>query len=90
LYKKPIISTVFPEQFNMGDTIINISLDDMLRIIVIGTTKTIYVHSYENSLLYINSPLYTLTNNWAINYRLYFDPIFYRVIIDFDISTDEA
>jgi hypothetical protein len=73
----------------MGDTIIKIILDDMLRIIVIGTTKTIYVHSYENLQLSIN-PLYTLTNNLAINYRLYFDPIFYRVLIDFDISDDKT
>jgi hypothetical protein len=69
----------------MGNTIISISLDDMLRIIVIGTTSNIYVYSFENSRLSVE-PLYALENNWALNYRLYFDPIFYRVIIDFDYS----
>ncbi len=73
----------------MGDTIISISLDDMLRIIVIGTTSTIYVYSFENSQLSIN-PLYELANDQALNYTLYFDPILYRVIIDFDISKDKA
>jgi hypothetical protein len=73
----------------MSATIISISLDDMLRIIVIGTTSTIQVFPYDNSKLLIKS-LYNLTNTWALNYRLYYDPIFYRVIIDFDISTDKA
>jgi hypothetical protein len=73
----------------MGTTIISISLDDNLRIIVIGTTSTIKVFPFDNSQLNLES-LYTLTNTWALNYRLYFDPIYYRVIIDFDISTDEA
>jgi hypothetical protein len=68
----------------MGFTIISISLDDMLRIIVIGTTSAIEVFPYDNYQLSLKS-LYTLKNTWALNYRLYFDPIFYRVIIDFDI-----
>ncbi len=72
----------------MENTIISISFDDTLRIIVIGTTSVIQVFSFDNSLLTLKS-LYTISNTWALNYRLYFDPIFYRVIIDFDISSDK-
>jgi hypothetical protein len=92
LYIKPIKTIneeAPPLDYNMGTTIISISLDEMFRIIVIGTTSSIQVFPYDNSQIPLKS-LYTLTNTWALNYRLYFDPIFYRVIIDFDISTDKA
>jgi hypothetical protein len=86
---KPIKGTANQVGYDMGNTIISISLDDMLRIIVIGTTSTIQVFPFDNSQLPLKS-LYTVSNTWAPNYRLYFDPIFYRVIIDFDISSDKA
>jgi hypothetical protein len=89
LYMKPIIGSVNTVVNNMYSTIISISLDDILRIIVIGTTNAIQVFSFDNSQLTLKS-LYTVSNTWALNYRLHFDPIFYRVIIDFDISTDKA
>jgi hypothetical protein len=86
---KTINGTANPVEYNMGTKIISISLDDMLRIIVIGTISTIQVFPYDNYQLPLKS-LYSLTNTWALNYRLYIDPIYYRVIIDFDISTDKA
>ncbi len=89
LYMQPIKELFNPALYNMGTTIISISLDDMLRIIVIGTTSTIQVFPYDNFQLPLRI-LYTLTNTWALNYRLHFDTIFFRVIIDFDISTDKA
>jgi hypothetical protein len=89
LYIQPIKGTVNPAAYNMGTTILSIGHDDMLRVIVIGTTSTLIVFPFENSQLTATS-LLTLSNTWALNYRLYFDPIFYRVIIDFDISNDKA
>ena len=74
---------------NFITTIISISLDDVLKIIVVGSTTAIYVMAYDNSQL-IAQPRYTLTNSWDLDYRLFFDPIFFRVIIDFDISWDES
>jgi hypothetical protein len=71
----------------MDTPIISISIDEMLRIIVIGTTSAIHVFPYDNTQVSLKS-LSTISNTWALNYRLYFDPIFYRVIIDFNISTD--
>jgi hypothetical protein len=89
LYIKQINGTANTLGYNMGSTIISLSHDNMLRIIVIGTSSAIQVFPYDNSQLPLKS-LYNLTNTWALNYRLYFDPIFYRVIIDFDISKDKT
>jgi hypothetical protein len=83
-----IKGTFNPAVYKMDNTIIAISLDEMLRIIVIGTNSTIQVFPFDNILIPHNS-LYSLTNTWALNYKLYFDPIFFRVIIDFDIKTDK-
>ncbi len=84
LYMQSIKGTFNPAVYKMDNTIIAISLDEMLRIIVIGTTSTIQVFPFDNILIPLKS-LYSLTNTWALNYKLYFDPIFFRVIIDFDI-----
>ncbi len=85
---KKMYGISYPVDYYMGSTIISISLDDALRIIVIGTTSAILVFSFDNSELTIKF-LYYVSNTWDLNYRLYFDPIFYRVIIDFDISSDK-
>jgi hypothetical protein len=88
IYLQSIKEKTNPVYYDMGATIISISLDEMIRIIVIGTISTIKVFPYDNKLISLES-LYTLTNTWALSYRLYLDPIFYRVIIEFDISTDK-
>ena len=51
LYLKPIIGTANPIDYIMDNTIISISLDEVFRIIVIGTTSSIQVFPYDNSQL---------------------------------------
>jgi hypothetical protein len=74
--------------YSLASTVISISLDDMLKVIVIGMTSGISVFAYDNSQL-ITPSRFTLTNTWSLNYRIFFDPIFFRVIIDLDIAADK-
>jgi hypothetical protein len=57
LYWKPIKGTANPQMFTLYPTIISISLDDMLRIIVIGLANIIRVFAYDNP-----SELYFITD----------------------------
>jgi hypothetical protein len=61
LYIQSIKETFNPSVYKMDNTIISISLDEKLRIIVIGTTSTIQVFPLDNSQIPLNS-LYSLTN----------------------------
>jgi hypothetical protein len=74
--------------YSLASTVISISLDDMLKIIVIGMTSAISVFAYDNSQL-ITPSRFSLPNTWSLNYRIFFDPIFFRIIIDLDIATDK-
>jgi hypothetical protein len=48
---KPIKGTADPVDYNMGTNIISISIDEIIRIIVIGTTSAIQVFPYDNTQL---------------------------------------
>jgi hypothetical protein len=62
-------------------------MDDNLRILVVGSTISIGVYFYDNSILDSNSK-FIQGNFWFLNFnRIFFDPIFFRVIIDFDIPS---
>ncbi len=64
-------------------------MDDNLRILVVGTTSNFYIYAYDNSIL-DSKTRYAIPNNFSKtypNYRLFFDPIFFRVIIDYDTDT---
>ncbi len=54
---------------------------------MVGNTNTFAVHAYDNSSLITNAR-YSALNTWSQSYKLYFDPIFFRVIFDLDISKD--
>ncbi len=69
--------------YTYSSKIITINIDETINLLIVGLIDRIHVIAYDRYLQIKPHSRIPITYN--LNYRAFYDPIYYRVILDLDV-----